>query len=147
MRFYDREQEIKTLHDIRQTAERAAQFTVVTGRRRIGKTMLLLKAYDDQPMLYFFVSRKAETELCADFCTQIEETLGVPMLGTVSKFADIFDYLMRLSHQRSFTLVIDEFSRISFVSTKVSSPICSVSGIFRRTGVISTCWSAVPSIR
>lgn len=146
MRFYDREQEIKTLHDIRQTAERAAQFTVVTGRRRIGKTMLLLKAYDDQPMLYFFVSRKAETELCADFCTQIEETLGVPMLGTVSKFADIFDYLMRLSHQRSFTLVIDEF-RISFVSTKVSSPICSVSGIFRRTGVISTCWSAVPSIR
>lgn len=121
MRFYDREQEIKTLHDIRQTAERAAQFTVVTGRRRIGKTMLLLKAYENQPMLYFFVSRKAETELCADFCTQIEETLGVPMLGTVSKFADIFDYLMRLSHQRSFTLVIDEFQDFLRVNKSIFS--------------------------
>lgn len=64
MRFYDREREIKTLRDIRQSSEQAAQFTEVTGRRRIGKTMLLLKAYEDQPMLYFFVSRKAEVELC-----------------------------------------------------------------------------------
>ena len=111
MRFYDREQEIKTLRDIRRASEHAAQFTVVTGRRRIGKTMLILKAYEDQPILYFFVSRKAEAALCADFCAQIEEALGVPMLGTVSKFVDIFEYLMRLSHQRSFTLVIDEFRR------------------------------------
>lgn len=81
MRFYEIEQEIKTLRDIRQSSEKTAQFTVVTGRRRIGKTMLLLKAYQDQPILYFFVSRKAETELCADFCSQIAETLALPMLG------------------------------------------------------------------
>ena len=121
MRFYDREQEIKTLRDIRQSSEKTAQFTVVTGRRRIGKTMLLLKAYQDQPMLYFFVSRKAETELCADFCSQIAETVCLPMLGTVTSFADIFAYLMRLSHQRAFTLVIDEFQDFLRVNKSVFS--------------------------
>ena len=36
--------------------------TVVTGRRRIGKTSLIKKAFEDsdEPMLYFFTGRKAE---------------------------------------------------------------------------------------
>ena len=38
MRFYDREQEIAFLRKERVAAETVARFTVVTGRRRIGKT-------------------------------------------------------------------------------------------------------------
>ena len=41
MRFYGREQEIAFLRETRDTAERVARFTVVTGRRRIGKTTLI----------------------------------------------------------------------------------------------------------
>ena len=37
MRFYDREQEIDFLRVTRETAKKAARFTVVTGRRRIGQ--------------------------------------------------------------------------------------------------------------
>ena len=44
MRFYDREQEIAFLRETRNTAERVARFTVVTGRRRIGKTTLIREA-------------------------------------------------------------------------------------------------------
>ena len=63
MRFFDRKEEIASLQEIGRQARENAQFTVVTGRRRIGKTMLVRKAYEDEPMLYFFVDRKAEGDL------------------------------------------------------------------------------------
>lgn len=44
MRFYDREKEIERLLDIQKHSARNAQMTVIMGRRRIGKTQLLLKA-------------------------------------------------------------------------------------------------------
>lgn len=40
MRFFDRTEEIAFLRKIREMAKNNAQFTVVTGRRRIGKTSL-----------------------------------------------------------------------------------------------------------
>lgn len=55
MKFFDRKEEIVILRKIRNNAEKNAQFTVLTGRRRIGKTSLVLKAYEDSPILYFFV--------------------------------------------------------------------------------------------
>lgn len=45
---------------------------VMTGRRRIGKTQLLLKATEGQSTLYFFVARKAESFLCQDFAQEIK---------------------------------------------------------------------------
>ena len=56
MRFFDRTEEIASLRKIREMARDNAQFTVVTGRRRIGKTALVWKAYEDAPLLYFFVT-------------------------------------------------------------------------------------------
>ena len=50
MRFYGREQEIAFLKETRNTAERVARFTVVTGRGRIGKTTLIREAYKDEPL-------------------------------------------------------------------------------------------------
>ena len=46
MKFFDREYEINKLREIRDVSPRAAQFTVLTGRRRIGKTSLVMKAYE-----------------------------------------------------------------------------------------------------
>lgn len=59
MKFYDRKQEIAFLRETRETAEKAARFTMVTGRS-IGKTTLIREAYKDKPFVYFFVVRKAE---------------------------------------------------------------------------------------
>ena len=54
MKFYDRDKEINYLREMRRQAGTSARFTVVTGRRRIGKTSLVLKAYEDEPMFFFF---------------------------------------------------------------------------------------------
>ena len=71
-------------------AQDNAQFTVVTGRRRIGKTSLVWKAYEDEPILYFFVARKAEGDLCEDYRLEIEHKLGVPTMGRAEHFTDVF---------------------------------------------------------
>ena len=46
MKFFDRKTEIEKIKEIDKRSESSAQFTVLTGRRRIGKTSLLKKAYE-----------------------------------------------------------------------------------------------------
>lgn len=121
MRFFDRTEEIASLREILSLSKSNAQFTVVTGRRRIGKTSLVWKAYQDEPILYFFVARKAESDLCMDFLQEIKHKLVIPTLGSVERFTDIFEYLMRLSIDRPITLFIDEFQEFFKVNQSVYS--------------------------
>lgn len=121
MKFYDRTEEIATLHRIRESAKENAQFTVLTGRRRIGKTSLVLKAYEHTPLLYFFVGRKAENLLCEEFRHEIETKLNIKMGGTPAGFAELFEYLMELSKERNFTLFIDEFQNFARVNPAIFS--------------------------
>ena len=121
MRFFDRTEEIAFLRKIREMAKNNAQFTVVTGRRRIGKTSLVWKAYEDEPILYFFVARKAEGDLCEDYRLEIENKLGVPTMGRAEHFTDVFEYLMKLSAERPITLFIDEFQEFFRVNKSVFS--------------------------
>ena len=119
MKFFDRDKEISFLKYVREQSAHVAQFTVITGRRRIGKTSLVLKAYGEPDVIYFFVARKTEAELCQDFTQELESKLGVPMLATPDKFATLFEYLMKLSHTRPLTLFIDEFQEFLRVNKSV----------------------------
>lgn len=121
MKFFDRREEISTLRKIRENSRNNAQFTVITGRRRIGKTSLVLKAYEDAPILYFFVGRKAESLLCEEFRHEVESKLNVKLGGTPSGFAELFEYLMSLSKNMNFTLFIDEFQNFERINPSTFS--------------------------
>jgi AAA+ ATPase superfamily predicted ATPase len=121
MKFYNREKEIAKLLAIKQQSINAGQFTVVTGRRRIGKTQLLLKAYENEPFLYFFVSRKSEVLLCKDYQNEIVEKLSLPILGEVTQFVTLFEYILQQSMQQPITLIIDEFQEFFMVNSSVYS--------------------------
>lgn len=131
MRFFDREKEIKLLKDIEHSSHTNAQFTVLTGRRRIGKTSLVLKAYEDMDILYFFVSRKAEKDLCQGFISELEAKLGVPMLGSPNSFAEIFEYIMRLSHSTPITVFIDEFQDFKYVNASIFNDMQRIWDIYK----------------
>jgi len=121
MRFFNREIEINRLKEIAENSQKNAQFTVVTGRRRIGKTQLLLQSAEGQPTLYFFVSRKAEPFLCQDFQQEIADKLGMPVLGTITSFGKLFQFLMQLSAEKKFNLIIDEFQEFLSINPAVYS--------------------------
>ena len=121
MRFFDRTEEIASLKEILELSKSNAQFTVVTGRRRIGKTSLVWKAYENEPILYFFVARKAESDLCTDYQQEIENKLGIPTMGRVERFPEIFEFLMKLSIDRPITLFIDEFQEFFKVNSSIYS--------------------------
>lgn len=121
MRFYNREKEIEELKSAATLSQTAAQFTVVTGRRRIGKTRLIREAYKENLMLYFFVARKSEKELCQGFKKEIEQKLNIPILGEITHFYEIFEFLLKFSINVNFTLFIDEFQEFFRINPSIYS--------------------------
>lgn len=100
-----------------------SMLTVVTGRRRIGKTTLIEKSMEGESFVYLFVAKKDETLLCRDFSREICDKLDMFIPESVTRFADLFAMLMQESLRRKFTLVIDEFQNFSEVNPSVFSDI------------------------
>lgn len=123
MKFFDRDNEIKTLQEINERSKENAQLTVITGRRRIGKTSLVLKAYKDINYLYFFVSKKAETELCDDYSAEILRKLNIKIPGKITRFYELFEYLVQLSKTQHLIIFIDEFQEFLRINPSVYSDI------------------------
>ena len=126
MKFFDRDNEIRILRDIREKSQRDAQFVVVTGRRRVGKTQLIKRAMEDEPYLYLYVARKAEKELCKGFQDEIGRVLGMPIVGTAERFEDLFRVVAEESTRRPITLVIDEFQEFFRVNDSVFSAMADI---------------------
>jgi uncharacterized protein len=81
MKFYNRSKEMALLAKTEQKSLETAQMMFVVGRRRIGKTALLMEAFRGKQALYFFVEKKNETLLCEEFVTEIRDKLGVNLFG------------------------------------------------------------------
>lgn len=122
MKFYNREYELKILRQIESLSHEEAQMTVMVGRRRIGKTQLLLKATEESPTLYFFITRKAESLLCQDFIEEVQTKLNIPV-GDYTSIGKLFQHLMLLSKKYPFNLIIDEFQEIDRINPSVFGEI------------------------
>lgn len=121
MRFYDRHNEIEILRENERQAHHSAVFTVLTGRRRVGKTSLVVHALDGIEWAYLFVSKDSEATLCQKFQRELEEHLGLHVYGQVSKFRDLFKVVMEESTRRHFTVVIDEFQNLYKINPAIFS--------------------------
>ena len=66
MEFFGRQDEIAALRRIRPVALENARMTVLTGRRRVGKTALVRQALDDgrMPYVHLPITRQPEVTLC-----------------------------------------------------------------------------------
>ncbi len=115
MIFYDREIETETLQRIETTSHDFAQMTIITGRRRIGKTTLIKHAYAGKEIIYFFVARKSETLLCQELADTAHDVLGED-IGSFTSISRLFSVLMHIAQRRHFTLVFDEFQNFKFVN-------------------------------
>ncbi|MGL5318839.1 MAG: ATP-binding protein [Bacteroidales bacterium] len=123
MKFYNRTKEIAELQRIKEMAYNDhSKLTVITGRRRIGKTSLILNALKDDLIVYLFVSRKSEADLCGSFCAEIERQLSI-FVPKMDSFIEVFRFLLEQAKNQKFTLVIDEFQEFVNINESVYSEI------------------------
>lgn len=121
MKFYDREEEIVILQENEKLAEKNAMFTVLSGRRRVGKTSLVMKAFEGKQVAYLFVSKDSEALLCGKLQQALDEQLGIQVYGQLTHFRDLFDVIMRESQKRHFTVIFDEFQNLYKVNPAIFS--------------------------
>ena len=121
MKFYNREKELASLEKVRRVSFSVhSQMTVLTGRRRIGKTSLIFKSCEDTPTVYLFVSRSNETALCLRFVSEIRQALNI-YVPELTNFAEVFRFLMDLGTRMAYNLVIDEFQEFYYINQEIYS--------------------------
>ncbi|MDR1371236.1 MAG: ATP-binding protein [Dysgonamonadaceae bacterium] len=123
MKFYNRTKELEILARISEQSKKSSCFTVMVGRRRIGKTSLLLESVKEQKHLYLFVSRKSESLLCEQFQREAIKSLNMQIFGNITRFSDLFEQLLIFATKEQYTLIIDEFQEFDNVNPSIFSDI------------------------
>ena len=137
MRFYDREKEIGILRQNWEKSKNRSLFTVMIGRRRIGKTALLLKTEQEQKMLYLYVSKDNERVLVEKFQKAAENVLGLHIYGHLETFAQFFEQIMEYGKDHHFTIVFDEFQNFLKVNAAIPSYIQDIWDRYHETTTVN----------
>lgn len=117
MKFYDRKKELKILRDSPILAhEKGAQFTVLLGRRRIGKTDLLNYAYKNNA-IYFFVAKKKSNVLLKEF----GDILNIWQNDNRSyvSWDEFIERLFIYSIKSNITIIFDEFQNFKRIDESI----------------------------
>lgn len=112
MKFYDRLNELEILQENEQQSYESAVFTVLMGRRRVGKTSLITKAMEGKDYAYLFVPKISEALLCQNFQRDLEQQIGLTIYGEITRFKDLFEIIMKEAQNRHLTIVFDEFQTL-----------------------------------
>lgn len=120
MNFIGRTLESAELLRIRELSHENARFTVITGRRRVGKTELVKHVLNDGTdlFIYLLITRQAERTLCIGLQHEIE-AVGIPVFGQAQKFSDLFRVIAETARTRNITLIIDEFQEFDRINPTV----------------------------
>src|SRR5690554_2530500 len=122
MKFYNRKSELAELARIRELSiNNHSRLTVITGRRRIGKTSLIMKSVEDMPTVYLFVGRKNEASLCAEFIPIISQSINSFVPTEINTFRFLFQYLMHLFTNKPINLIINEFHEFYNINYSIYS--------------------------
>jgi AAA+ ATPase superfamily predicted ATPase len=122
-KFYNREQERAKLQKATAISEKRGIFTLVIGRRRVGKTTLLLNSFDPKTTLYLFVSKKSEGLLVEEFMSQLKELVSVPLIGRIQTFEEFLKILFQVTREQPLTVIFDEFQDFSKVNSTIFSTL------------------------
>ncbi|UPV73949.1 ATP-binding protein [Halorussus limi] len=106
MTFYDREAELDTLTAAVETP--GADFIVVYGRRRVGKTELLKEFCANRPHIYFLAAQEAEHRQREKFLDQIADHFD-ERVPRIDGWDEAFEYLGEQLQREDLVVVIDEF--------------------------------------
>ena len=119
MKFYGREDELAQLRAITAQSTSGGKMTAMTGRRRVGKTLLARESCRDEQSLYLFIAKKSEALICAECVDIIKNTFDVPVFGDIQHFRDVFRLLLEIGKTQPYVLIIDEFQEFYRINPAV----------------------------
>lgn len=111
LRFVDRQEELELLRGF--ASQKRAGIAVVYGRRRVGKTRLLLELLKATRGVYVFVPRGGRASLLGAFSRSLGA--GLPAGAVFRDLESVFDYFSE-AFRRGETVVLDEFQNLSEVA-------------------------------
>jgi len=120
MKFYGRQEEIALLRNARDISRQFSQFTVVTGRRRVGKTEVIKQALNDGEgdFIYLLITKQTEKTLCQDLQRDVESAAGgrIKIHGQCERVIDLVKELVTEAEKGPLTVVIDELQEMDKIN-------------------------------
>lgn len=115
LRFVDRREELELLEEF--ASQKRAGIAVVYGRRRVGKTRLLMEFLKTRQGVYVFVPRGRQASLLRGFSRSLGASL--PPGAVFHDLESVFEYFKDIFSQDKI-VVLDEFQNLSEVRGAVS---------------------------
>ncbi|VVB86840.1 ATPase domain predominantly from Archaea [uncultured archaeon] len=118
-KFIDRDEELEYLN--REFKSENFSFTVIYGRRRVGKTEMITNFLKDKPNIYFLADKRGTKPNLQRFRKKSAEFFKdyEPNLET---FDEVFEYIRtKWNGEQKLVIVIDEFSYLAQMDDSVPS--------------------------
>jgi AAA+ ATPase superfamily predicted ATPase len=119
--FVNRQKELELLNG--EYTSDNFRFTIIYGRRRVGKTTLLKKYISYKPYIYFLVTLESISILLQRFQKLVADFLEDEFLKEVElkSFEQIFAYIARGNLSQKLIIVIDEFQYLGKIDSSIPS--------------------------
>lgn len=119
--FYNREDELKILED--EYKRDGSAFSVIYGRRRVGKTALIKKFIEGKPALFIYATEANLLVQLEDLKPKLLQLLNKPYLNdiTLVSFEQMFSILTEYDFKQKLVIVIDEYQNLCKIDRAFSS--------------------------
>jgi len=115
MKFYGREKELTLIeHFFNTVRAKGSRILVITGRRRIGKTRLVIESVKNKNYFYFFTKKKKINEIIAEWSSEIKSKYGDVFYGNFDSLEDFLKFLFDFSKKNPIILIFDEVQNLLY---------------------------------
>ena len=120
--FIGRERELTALQN--QYNSSKFEFTVIYGRRRVGKTAIINEFVKDKDVIYFTGVESNEKQNLENFSQSIMSYKSdLPQGSEFTSFQDALEFVFKLAQEKRIVLVIDEYPYVAKASKSLASTL------------------------
>jgi len=119
--FANRYKELRLLND--EYADDTFSFTVLYGRRRVGKTTLLKEFIVNKPSIYFLVTLENFNIVLKRLQNIVADFLGDSFLKNLDlkDIKQLFEYISQKEYKQKLIIIIDEFQYLTKLDNSIPS--------------------------
>jgi AAA+ ATPase superfamily predicted ATPase len=124
--FCNREGELKTLED--EYRQESSSFTVIYGRRRVGKTALIQEFIKNKPAIFFYATEANILIQLENLKSQILNLINKPYLKDISlqSIEQLFALIEEYDFDKKLVFVIDEYQNLAKLDKSTSSRLQAI---------------------